>query len=66
MIANVEAGEYRHAYKSLELLRNTPLQAARDMMLISAQVRVEDDLFQASGVTGKLSERRDKIGADFG
>jgi hypothetical protein len=66
MMANVEAGEYRRAYESLLLLRNTPLQAARDVMLISAQVRVEQDLFQASGVTGNLSERCDKMGVDFG
>lgn len=65
MTANGEAGDYRRAYESLVLLRNTPLQAARDVMLISAQVRVEDDLFQASGATGKSSERRDKTGADF-
>jgi hypothetical protein len=65
-MANIEAGEYLRAYESLTLLRNTPLQAARDLMLISAQVRAEDDLFQASGVTGKSSKRRDKTGADFG
>ena len=66
MTANVEAGEYRRAYESLALLRNTPLQAARDVMLITAQVRVEDNLFQASGVTGKTSGRCDETGADFG
>jgi hypothetical protein len=66
MIANVEVGEYRRAYESLTILRNTPLQAARDLMLISAQVRVEDDIFQASGATGNLIERRDEMAADFG
>ena len=50
-------GEYLRAYESLTLLRNTRLQAARDLMLISAQVRAEDDLFQASGVTGKSSKK---------
>jgi hypothetical protein len=55
-----QTGEYLRAYESLALLRNTRLQAARDLMLISAQVRVEDDLFQASGVTGKSSKRLDK------
>jgi len=50
-------GEYLRAYESLTLLRNTRLQAARDLMLISAQVRVEDDLFQASGVTGKFEQK---------
>lgn len=35
-------------------------------MLISAQVRVEHDLFRASGATGKLSEWREKAGVDFG
>lgn len=66
MIANIEAGEYRRAYESLVLLRNTPLQAARDMMSITAHVRVEDGLFQASGATGILSKRRDHTGADLG
>jgi hypothetical protein len=66
MIANVEVGEYRRAYESLTILRNTPLQAARDLMLISAQVRVEDDIFQASGATGNLIKRRDEMAADFG
>jgi len=66
MVANVEAGEYRRAYESLVLLRNTPLQAARDTMSITAQVRVEQDIFRASGVTGKSSKRRDQTGADFG
>jgi hypothetical protein len=56
MIANFETGEYGKAYESLRLLRNTPLQAARDLMLISAQVRIEDDKFRASGVTGKPSK----------
>jgi hypothetical protein len=35
-------------------------------MLISAQVRVEDDIFQASGATGNLIKRRDEMAADFG
>lgn len=65
-MANVRAGEYLRAYESLTLLRNTPLQAARDLMLISARVRAEDDLFQASGVTGKSSKRCDKRGTDVG
>ena len=55
MEADVGADEYRRAYESLVLLRNTPLQASRDLILISAQVRVEETLFQASGVTGKTS-----------
>ena len=61
-----QTGEYLRAYESLALLRNTRLQAARDLMLISAQVRVEDDIFQASGATGNLTKRRDEMAADFG
>jgi hypothetical protein len=53
--ANVETVEYRRAYESLVLLRNTPLQASRDLILISTQVRDEEAFFQASGVTGKSS-----------
>lgn len=50
--------EYRRALESLVLLRNTPLQASRDLMLISAQVKVEQTLFQASGPTGRMYARR--------
>ena len=40
---------YDLAFQSLCRLRNTPLQAARDLYLIHAQVRLEDRVLQESG-----------------
>jgi len=39
------------AYKSLLRLRNTPLQAARDLYFIHAQLVYEDALLEASGLS---------------
>ena len=37
----IKKGRYRDAYKSLLRLRNTPLQAARDLYYVQAQVAIE-------------------------
>ena len=41
--------KYDKAYKSLVRLRNTPLQAARDLYYIHAQLVAEELLVEASG-----------------
>ncbi|KAH7055603.1 MFS transporter [Macrophomina phaseolina] len=43
--------KYRKAYKSLLRLRNTPLQAARDLYYINAQLEYEEELVKESGLT---------------
>ena len=47
------------AYKSLLRLRNTPLQAARDLYFIQAQLDYEEDLVQKAGIakTGNMFTR---------
>jgi len=40
----IKKGRYRDAYGSLVKLRNTPLQAARDLYSIHAQLQVEADI----------------------
>jgi hypothetical protein len=40
---------YRDAYKSLVRLRNTPLQAARDLYFIQAQIVQEEILIEEAG-----------------
>lgn len=43
--------KYRRAYESLMRLRNTKLQAARDLYYISTQVRIENELLKAQAST---------------
>ena len=42
---------YRKAYNALLRLRNTPLQAARDLYFIQAQLVYEDALLEEKGLT---------------
>lgn len=42
-------GRHREAYKSLLRLRNSPLQAARDLFMIHSQIEVEKEMLQESG-----------------
>lgn len=49
----MKQGRYRQAYKSLLRLRNTPLQAARDLYYINAQLVAEDVMVQEAGMTTK-------------
>lgn len=44
----IKRGEFHRAYKSLARLRNTELQAARDLYYIYAQIRAEDTLVRKS------------------
>jgi len=47
----ISKGRYNDAYKSLLRLRNTPLQAARDVYFIHAQVVAEEMMVAQSGVS---------------
>lgn len=42
-------GNHKKAYRSLLRLRNSPLQAARDLYLIHAQLQMEHELLEKSG-----------------
>lgn len=46
-------GKYAKAYRSLLRLRNSPLQAARDLYFIHAQLIYEEVLVRESGVSTK-------------
>jgi hypothetical protein len=46
-------GKYDKAYRSLLRLRNSPLQAARDLYFVHAQLIYEEVLVQESGVSTK-------------
>lgn len=46
----IKKGRYQKAYRSLLRLRNTPLQAARDLYYIHAQVEAEEALVESQGV----------------
>ena len=48
-------GKYRKAYNSLCRFRNTPIQAARELYYIHAQMQEEELLIAASGVAVKAS-----------
>ncbi|KAF4630834.1 hypothetical protein G7Y89_g7299 [Cudoniella acicularis] len=47
----MKKGRYGEAYLALERLRETPLQAARDLYLIYAQLKVETLLFSGETIT---------------
>ncbi|KAJ4318036.1 hypothetical protein N0V94_004637 [Neodidymelliopsis sp. IMI 364377] len=46
----IKKGRYQKAYRSLIRLRNTPLQAARDLYYIHAQIQAEEALVEAQGI----------------
>lgn len=43
--------KYRKAYESLLRLRNSPIQAARDLYMIYAQLEYEDALLEEKGLS---------------
>ncbi|XPS80986.1 hypothetical protein M3J09_012930 [Ascochyta lentis] len=45
----IKKGRYQKAYRSLLRLRNTPLQAARDLYYIHAQIEAEEAIVEAQG-----------------
>ncbi|KAH7081556.1 hypothetical protein BKA63DRAFT_462749 [Paraphoma chrysanthemicola] len=47
----IKKGRHEKAYRSLLRLRNSPLQAARDLYYIHAQIKAEDALIEAQGIT---------------
>ncbi|KAJ8115719.1 hypothetical protein OPT61_g2697 [Boeremia exigua] len=47
----IKKGRYQKAYRALLRLRNTPLQAARDLYYIHAQIEAEEALVEAQGVS---------------
>ncbi len=49
----MKKGKHAKAYKALLRLRNTPMQAARDLYYIHAQLVQEDILVEESGVSTK-------------
>lgn len=59
----LKKGEYAQAYESLCRLRETPLQAARDLIYINAQIQVESTLLPRKTKGGEL--RRASILGQF-
>lgn len=49
----ITKGRHQKAYASLVRLRNSPLQAARDLYMIHATVEMEKDILQQSGFSKK-------------
>ncbi|KAJ5622716.1 hypothetical protein N7528_005948 [Penicillium herquei] len=52
----IKRGKYSNAYQSLAKLRNTPLQAARDLYYISAQIKIEQDIIGDSNYLTRFVE----------
>ncbi|KAJ5731788.1 uncharacterized protein N7483_006296 [Penicillium malachiteum] len=52
----IKKGKYSKAYQSLAKLRNTPLQAARDLYYISAQIKIEQDIIGDSNYLTRFIE----------
>lgn len=52
----MKKGRYSKAYKSLCRLRNTPLQAARDLYYVHAQLSVEADIIGKSNYVSRFIE----------
>jgi len=46
----MKKGRHSQAYKSLLRVRNTPLQAARDLYYVHAQLNLEEILIEETGV----------------
>ncbi|KAF2825043.1 hypothetical protein CC86DRAFT_468286 [Ophiobolus disseminans] len=46
----IKKGQHKKAYQSLLRLRNSPLQAARDLYYIHAQIKAEDAMIEAQSV----------------
>jgi hypothetical protein len=47
----MKKGRHNKAYKSLLRVRNTPIQAARDLYYIHAQLNLEEILIEETGVS---------------
>jgi sugar porter (SP) family MFS transporter len=52
----IKKGRYMNAYQSLRRLRNTELQAARDLYYIHAQIRLETELVKKSNYITRFIE----------
>lgn len=52
----IKRGSAGRAYQSLLRLRNTPLQAARDLYYISAQIKIEQDIIGPSNYFTRFGE----------
>ncbi|KAJ5651180.1 uncharacterized protein N7484_004903 [Penicillium longicatenatum] len=52
----IKRGSADKAYQSLLRLRNTPLQAARDLYYISAQIKIEQDIIGPSNYLTRFGE----------
>jgi MFS family permease len=52
----IKKGKYKNAYQSLRRLRNTELQAARDLYYIYAQIRLETELVKKSNYITRFIE----------
>jgi hypothetical protein len=52
----IKKNRYREAYNSLLKLRWTPLQAARDLYYIHAQLQVESDIIGKSNYVSRFME----------
>lgn len=46
----IKRGDHAKAYRSLLRIRNTPLQAARDLYYINAQLQAEEELIAEKGL----------------
>ncbi|KAL8773575.1 MAG: hypothetical protein Q9209_001680 [Squamulea sp. 1 TL-2023] len=54
----IKKHRYHDAFKSLQRLRNTPLQAARDLYYIHAQVRLEELMLGDGDITSNEGEEQ--------
>jgi hypothetical protein len=48
-------GKHAQAYRSLLRLRSSPIQAARELYYVHAQMQQEEILIEASGITTKAN-----------
>ena len=52
----MKKGRYQEAYQSLLRLRNSPLQAARDLYYVHAQLTIEDAIIGKSNYAKRFIE----------
>jgi sugar porter (SP) family MFS transporter len=52
----IKKGRYKDAYKSLLRLRNNPIQAARDLYYVYAQVNIESKVIKKGSYVGRFIE----------
>jgi hypothetical protein len=52
----IKKGKYQNAFVSLKRLRNTELQAARDLYYISAQIRIEETFIRKNNYVTRFIE----------